>query len=773
MNETRIEEVHYALHVLDGPDPGWRVRRLYWSEGLSQVYEIVLDLVTTDVAINTDEILGASVELLVTRGGLSRVGYGVVHRVDDLGVATQLLAARVYVVPALALLGQRIDTRIFQGMTTPEILKEVLTPALDEYGRTLELERGLAGDYEARDCCVQFRESDLDFCRRLMEEEGIAFYFEADDDNACERLTIADHNEAYAAVLLDSDEVPIITERAELAELESLQSLELTRSERINKVSTRGFNWKLPTALDEGQEGEADARGRTREHFAFDDRRQIVDDPLGDPRAESFTGEQLAQRGPMASHRLELHSGRVRTCAGSSNVTGFVAGGRFMLGDHHREDLALHEFLITRVVHRGAAPDADIGAQVEEARYANQVECVPFEQVFRPRRVTPRPRVYGAQTAIVMGPSDDSSEDIHTDRHGRIKVRFHWDRLSPEDGTASCWVRVGQTWAGRGWGTMFIPRVGMEVVVEFLDGNPDRPLVIGCVYNGDQAPPYTLPDDKTKSTIKSDSSPGGGGFNELRFEDAKGSEELFLHAQKDFNETVLEDHSTQVGANQSNTVGGDQSETVSGNQTMTVEHNRSVTVIGSQSVTIQGAEAEDGVSGSKLAVTGDWIADASNTVEVQAPTHIKLTCGGSVIEMVPGKITLSAGGSAQLVLDANALMESAAGSKVLLDANALTQSSGNSKVSLDASALTQSSGGSKVLLDANALTQSSGGSKVLLDGNALMSSPGTGTVQAPTATLAGGGGSVEASGAGVTCAGGQVNVSGGMVNVSGGMVSIN
>lgn len=766
MSTPRLDPVRYSFSALDGPDPDWHVRRLHWTEGLSETYQLVVELVTDDLDTDTDALLGSAAELLIERGELLRAGHGIIHRVDDLGIATERLAARVHVVPAFHLLRQQVDTRIFQGQTVPEILEAVLQPALSEYERELDLGR-LQGQYEARDCCIQFRESTFDFCCRLMEEEGIAYLFEPDDRR--EKLVLVDDNDVCEEVplLLDA-EVPIITDRPEQADRESLRGFELTRSERINKVVARGFNWKVPGALDEAEpEREDPHHHRTREQYLFDDRRQIVDDPVDDPQATSFTGEGVAQREPLAVRRLQLHQSLTRRISGSSNVTGFAPGLRFTLGEHWRDDLDQHQFLLTRVVHRGQAPEEELGqgADADGPRYANQIECIPIEHPFRPEVSTPKPRVHGAQTAIVMGPPDDTQEDIHTDPHGRIKVRFHWDRLSPADESASCWVRVAQAWAGAGWGSLFIPRVGMEVVVEFLDGNPDRPLVIGCVYNGTQTPPYPLPQEKTKSTLKSDSSPGGGGFNELRFEDAKGSEEVFLHAQKDLNETVLNDHSTTVTANQSNSVGGDQTnsvtgdqtESVGGKQTMSVDKNRKVTITGSQSVQITGAEPEDGVSGSKLDITGDYKVDASNTIEVQAPTHIKLTCGGSTLTMEPGKITLSAGDGSQLVLDANALMHSSDGTQVSLDANALVQSSGNSMV----------------FLDANALTQSSGGSLVLLDANALMSSPASATVTAPTSTLAGAGGSVEAAGAGVTCAGGQVDVSGGMVNISGGMVKIN
>ena len=782
MSSPRLDPVRYSFFALDGPDPHWHVRRVRWTEGLSETYQLVVELITDELDTDTDALLGSAAELLIERGDLLRIGHGIIHRVDDLGIATERLGVRAHMVPALHLLRQRIDTRIFQGQTVPEIIESVLQPALSEYEREVDLSR-LQGQYEVRDCCIQFRESTFDFCSRLMEEEGIAYLFEP--DNQREKLVLVDDNDLCEEVPLVLDaEVPIITDRPEQADRESLRSLELTHSEQINKVVARGFNWKVPDALDEAEpEREDPHHHRTREQYVFDNRRQIVDDPVDDPQATSFTGEGVDQREPLAVRRLELHQSLTRRICGSSNVTGFAPGLRFTLGEHWRDDLDHHQLLLTRVVHHGEAPEEDLGqsADVEGPRYANEIECIPVEHPFRPEVRAPRPRVYGAQTAIVMGPPDDTQEDIHTDPHGRIKVRFHWDRLSPADESASCWVRVAQAWAGAGWGSLFIPRVGMEVVVEFLDGNPDRPLVIGCVYNGTQTPPYPLPDEKTKSTLKSDSSPGGGGFNELRFEDAKGSEEVFLHAQKDLNETVLNDHSTSVTANQSNSVGGDQTnsvtgdqtESVGGKQTMSVDKNRKVTITGSQSIQITGSEPEDGVSGSKLDITGDYKVDASSTIEIQAPTHIKLTCGGSTLTMVPGKITLSAGGKAQLELDANALMKSSAGTQVKLDADALTQSSGGSKVKLDADALMQSSGGSKVKLDANALTQSSGGSKVKLDASAVMNSPSSAKVEAPTASLIGAGGIVQAGASGVTCAGAQIDVSGGMVNISGGMVKIN
>lgn len=772
----RIENVSYQFSTVDGPDIPWRLRRLHWVEGLSHAYEIRIDVSTDDLEADTDKMLGASAELNIDRGDEHRRnGYGIISSVEYIGMIEEHLWVSLVIVPAFRLLAQRIDTRIFQGKTVVEILQEVLDEELGDFGRELDVE-ALAGNYNHRDYCVQFRESSFDFCARLMEEEGITFYFRFDDSAGRETLVLADANDQYKDVeLLMDDEVPIIASNQEQADRESIQRFDWEHRRVTNKVVSWGFNFKKPDAVDEGEAVVEDTANPTvRERYMFDESRQITDDPNGDPDAANFTGEALDQRPAMATKRLQLSLVGSKVARGSSNVAAFVPGQCFALGVHQRADLDSQRFLITRVIHRSSGT----GDPGSGARYSNTFECIPEKHQHRPAMLTPRPRVFGAQTATVVGPA---GEEIHTDPHGRIKVKFHWDRINPADESASCWTRVAQPWAGPGWGQMVIPRIGMEVVVDFLDGNPDRPLVVGCVYNGNNPPPYPLPDDKTKSTFKTESSPGGGGFNELRFEDAAGAEEIFTHAQKDYNEVVENCHTTTVHANQTNSVdgnqtqsiGGDQGETVTGEQTMTVSKNRTVHVVGSQAVTIDGAEGNSGVSGSKLEITGDYKVDVSNTIEIQAPTHIQLTCGGSVIKIEPGKISLTAGGAATIVLDANALMQAAAGTKVFLDGNALAQSSGGSKVLLDGNALVKSSAGSKMLLDANALTSSTGGSKVLLDSSALVSGTSSATVTGPTSTLAGGGGSVEAAGAGVTAAGGKVDLSGGTVNISGGMVKIN
>jgi len=716
----QLETVRFTFRVLNGPDPDWHVRRLKLSEGLSQPYELVIDVLTAETGTNTDELLGADIEFEIERGDLLRSVYGVIHRVDYIGVTGDNLLVRCYVVPALRLAAQRVDTRIFQDATVLEVVEQVLGPALGVYGRTYDPAANKLAEpdkYPKRDYCVQYAESDLDFVSRLLEEEGIAYYFEPDSDAKKEKLVLIDNNNDYpeVPVLMDAP-VPIIVDRAELFDRESLRYFEWVQPAQINKVVVWQHNWKIAgdqtwpvTPLEAVQEAQNPPRGHVRELYVQGDRRKIVDKADDQAFAGDF-GEDLEVM-PQATRRLELFNRQGQRGQGRSNVTGFAAGFKFELLNHTRDDLEVQKFLITRVIHTGDAPEEERleGASGDE-RYANTFECIPDTLAFRPALVTRRPRIYGPQTAIVTGPS---GEEIHTDEFGRIKVKFHWDRLSPTDDTSSAWVRVAQTWAGPGWGAMFIPRVGMEVVVEFLEGNPDRPLVTGCVYNAFTSTPFPLPADKTKSTIKSQSSPNKQGYNEITFEDLAGSEQIIVHAQKDMNEKVENNHSLGVGVDQSYAIGN--------NQTITVGGDQKVTVDGSQFITVKGQPQKGGFKGSATDVTGHYKMTASDTAYMSAPNKITLECPGSSITLEPGKITIKAGGSAEIVLDANALMKSAAGSKVFLDGNAEVKSSGGSNVFLDANALLKANGGGKVFCDANALLVASGGGKAFCDANALVS----------------------------------------------------
>jgi type VI secretion system secreted protein VgrG len=301
---------------------------------------------------------------------------------------------------------------------------------------------------------------------------------------------------------------------------------------------------------------------------------------------------------------------------------------------HPRHDLD-GDYRVIQVSHAGNQPQVLDQDAAGGFSYRNEFTVTERAQPFRAEAVTLRPVMRGLQTATVVGPE---GEEVYTDEHGRVKVQFHWDRADPYDETSSCWVRVSQLWAGNGWGSMFLPRIGHEVLVDFIEGDPDRPVVTGRVYHGDNKPPYPLPADKTKTTIKSDSSLGGGGFNELRFEDLKGQEEVFLHAQKDLNEVVLNDNSRTVTANQTFSVGGNQSFTITKDRSVTVsEGDESLTVTTGKSTTsiekdrgvtvLTGNSSLDVKTGSRSVTVKQGISETSTEADISltAQTEMSLT----------------------------------------------------------------------------------------------------------------------------------------------------
>jgi type VI secretion system secreted protein VgrG len=351
---------------------------------------------------------------------------------------------------------------------------------------------------------------------------------------------------------------------------------------------------------------------------------------------------------------------------------------------------------------------------------------------FRPARTKRKPRIEGPQTAIVVGPSAD---EIYTDKFGRVKVQFDWDRLGKRDEKSSIWIRVSQVWAGKQWGAMHIPRIGHEVIVAFLDGDPDRPIITGRVYNADNMPPYALPDNKTQSGIKSRSSKDGSAsnFNEIRFEDLKGKEELHIQAEKDMSTLVKHNQSNDINANQTDTIGADRTTTIHGKDTLTVDKDRIVHIKGDLTTTVEGGG--DGDFKSTHTVTGKHHLHASTEIHIDAPTKITLNCGDSSIIMTPTSIAINAGGKAFVFVDDDVLAKGADGGSILVDATVFAE--GNGKANL---------------LVSDVVSGASPG-----DAATLLLSGGDALVKGTTATLDGGG-TVVANAGGVTATGTAVKL---------------
>ncbi|KIG17556.1 putative VGR-RELATED protein [Enhygromyxa salina] len=614
----RLSPVSYELSLSDHAEATWQVTRVSITEALNEPYRAVIDARTEAEHFDTDTLLGCDAALTLARGqgqGQGRAVCGLVSRIDFLGVGDPHLMLRFHVVPAAAVLRRSVNSRIWQQIETIEIIEQVLGAGLGDYGRELD-RQGIARGHTLRDYCVQYRESDFDFVSRLLEEEGISYEFIHEAKTKLERLTLRDANGQYAE--LESDhggaELPIITSNPGEADVESIQEFEWSTELGSTSVLRRDFDWQTPRHLLSAHSEGTDDRGRDRRVFAHGTRRFIKD--------------ELEERAK--DQRLAAALG-ARVARGRSNVTAMRPGLRFRVMGHYRLDLE-QEYLVTHVRHSGAEVNVSTAGTAGEA-YMNEFECVPFDAPIRPAAKTPKPREYGPQTAIVTGPE---SEDIHTDELGRIHVQFYWQEHPSYAANASCWVRCSQSWAGMGWGAQFIPRIGMEVVVEFLEGNPDRPLVTGCVYNTEHTPPFALPDHKTQSGWRSESSPGGGGSNELRFEDAAGDEEIYLHGEKDWTIEIENDRRETIGHDESFSIGHDQTGQIGNNQTLTVACNQ-VETIGLSRTDAIGASALETVGVAKSVIVGTVLDERIGTNRSTAigEDHT-VSVGGDATETVAG-----------------------------------------------------------------------------------------------------------------------------------------
>lgn len=473
----------------------------------------------------------------------------------DHGVATVSLR------PALeyGALGRR--TRLFQEKSALDVAVEVLEELLGAFGR--ELQNDVRRTPPVREYCVQYAESDLDFVSRLLEEEGVAYGFDYTGD--VEKLLLWDTASDVLPITTD-EQIPFSDTTGAISD-ESVRALLRHDQTQSTGFALRDHAWTLDEQhVEHTIEGE-DALGRVREVYEHGRGRSITHHGF----SSRYTATDVEPRLELRQQELTQDD---ETYGGEGRAVGFAAGARFEMGGHP-DALLDGAYTLRSVEHRMNVGDT--------GGYLNHFSAHLADREYRPRRTHEKPSITGSHTAIVTGAG---GEEIHVDEHGRIRVQFDWDRAGADDEKSTCWVRCGEMWAGQVMGTLWRPRIGMEVIVSFEHGDPDRPVVTGCLYNGVNVPPYALPAEKTKSTIKSESTIGGGGFNEFRFEDKAGSEQVYLHAQKDLDEEVLNDHTTWVGANQTNAVGNDQTQTVGNDQTEQVDKTQEMTVGGDRTVMV-------------------------------------------------------------------------------------------------------------------------------------------------------------------------------------------
>jgi type VI secretion system secreted protein VgrG len=585
------------------------------EEEISRPYRLDLVLLSAESpASDPAELVGEEATLTVLDGqGAVRYFHGIVARVSswETGGNSHRHRYSVRIVPRLWRLSQTRRSRAFQHMTTPGIVKAVLADA------GVEVRDALSVVYPPRDYSVQYRESDLDFVSRLLEEEGIFYFFE--HAKSAHTMVLADALSAFEW-LPGAPQIPFHQELRSPDETDRIDAFTVRRELLPSKVFLRDFDPRSPRA------DLSVASGTGLEVYQYPGR---FDD--------------LIHGKDLCAVQVEGLRGKAEGVAGAGTCRKLCPGWAFELTNHPMNELN-EEYVILRVKHQGWQPEV-LGALASgsgdappgKRDYQNTFDCAKRANPFRPERRTPWPRVEGPQTAIVVGPK---SEEIFTDEQGRIQVKFHWVQEGSDDARSSCWIRVSQAWAGVGWGSLFLPRVGQEVVVEFLDGDPDRPLVVGSVYNGEQATPLDLPTDKTRSTVRSSSSPGGDGSNELRFEDADGSEEVYLHAQRDLNVHVGRDAEWQVGGDETLTVDADRMREVHGNQVLAVNEDDDTTVAGDQTICVGGNR--------RTTVEGDQTEEISANQDVIVEGSFSRVVNGKSIEKVSGWKAVGVGAALQL-----------------------------------------------------------------------------------------------------------------------------
>ncbi|TIM85383.1 type VI secretion system tip protein VgrG [Mesorhizobium sp.] len=526
--------------------------------------------------------------------------------------------------PWLWFLGNTTDCRIFQNMSVIEIVEEVFS----KYS-TAEFEKRLQGSYPQREYCVQYDETDLDFVQRLLEHEGILYFFEHDEGK--HTLVLADAmNKLKPAP--GYEKVPYHFEgQGSRRDVEYITEWIPGSSVRPGAYVHTDYDFKKPGA---------DLMAKSAQPFSH---KQAAGENYRQPGAhlDVGRGDSLA-----AIRREEIQAVHQRIAA-VGTVRGLYSGCTFKLDGFPREDQN-QEYLVVSAEYRLFDPGYRALADVESENFKVILGVAPTALAYRPPRVTTRPIMRGPQTATVVGPS---GEEIFTDKYARVKVQFHWDRLGKKDQNSSCFVRVSQTWAGSGWGFIQIPRIGQEVIVDFIEGDPDLPIITGRVYNASQMPPYGLPGNATQSGWKSDSSKGGGGYNELMFEDKAGSELVNFQAQKDHNLLIKNDRTKLVQHDQSDRIDHDAKHSVGHNLDEDVGNNKTVKVGVDQTTDIGNNDTETvGVNRSLTVGSNETISIGSNSTETIGANHTQtvalvqtITVGAARVDSVGAAETRSVG----------------------------------------------------------------------------------------------------------------------------------
>ena len=668
-------------------DDALLLETIHGSEAISAPFHFHLGLLAeTAKPIAFDAILGELVTVSITLpDGSVRPINGVVARLSQGSQApgiegrTTFIRYRAEIVPKFWLLTRTIRSRTFQQLSVPDILKQALAG--------VDLVDQIQGQFKPRDYCVQYQESDFAFASRLMEEEGIYYFF---------KHTALGHQMVLANTPQSHPDVPGDTSASyELVQggvspEDRVVSWEKTQEIRAGKYTLWDACFELPgqnlqasqPILETVQAGTITHKLKVGGNAAY----EVYEYPGGYAQRFDGVGPGGAARAAdvnniftdnarTATIRMQQEALPSLVVAGTGTCRQFAAGCKFTL-DRHFD--ANGPYILTKVTHQATLGAAYVPGS-GDASFTNQFECIPAALPYRPSRVAPRPRIEGPQTAVVVGPS---GQEIFTDKYGRVKVQFPWDRLGKKDANSSCWIRVASSWAGKQWGFAQIPRIGQEVIVAFEDGDPDRPIITGSVYNAEMMPPFTLPDEATQSGTKSRSSAQGEAAHSNQFfiEDKKGSERITVHAEKDFTRIVENDDTLTVGVDGSSSL-------KDGNQTITIHKNRTTSIeTGDESLTVKkGKRAVEVTEGNDT----HTVKKGNRAVEVTQGNDTHTVKGGNrTVEVTKGNDALNIKAGAQTTEAAKGITLKVGGNSIEIKPQGITLTVGGNSIAMKSTGIT-------------------------------------------------------------------------------------
>ncbi|MGE8358639.1 type VI secretion system tip protein TssI/VgrG [Pseudomonas sp.] len=625
---AQANQTHFSLSI-EGVEHDLQILEFKGREAISQPFEFELELVSERPDLELEPLLHQRAFLAFDQNGAGI--HGLIHRIAQGESGKRLTRYRLTLVPQLAYLAHRTNQRIFQHLTVEKIISQVL----EEHGiQANAYQFQLGSIYPEREYCVQYDESDLHFIQRLCEEEGIHYHFQHSTEGHL--LTFGDDQTVFPRLA----PLPYQQDTGMVADDPVIKHFGVRVETRTSDVTRRDYNFEKPKLQLEAKS--EDGIQPKLEDYDYPGR-----------YTDRERGKHLAKRA------LERHRHDFERASGDGDSPTLVCGHFLELTDHPRAEWN-QMWLLTEVLHEGKQPQvleesvlnlpslgsplspADKQAEDEASHdfqqgYRNRFLATPWEVIYRPPLNHPKPRILGSQSAVVTGPA---GEEIHCDNYGRIKVQFFWDREGQANEKTSCWMRVSSSWAGDRYGAITIPRIGMEVLVTFLEGDPDQPLVTGCLYHAEHVVPYDLPANKTRSVFKTLSSPGGGGYNELRIEDRKGAEQIYVHAQRDWDENIENDQKIRVGHERHDTVEANSYSRFKAEEHRTTHADRKVEVKANDHLTVGDSQHIKLGNGQFIQAGQEIHLSSGLKVVLEAGSELTLKGGGSFIKLDAGGITL-------------------------------------------------------------------------------------------------------------------------------------